>query len=75
MRDVYFTVMETTEEEREQLKENLFWNGMDFFEETLDDEDYNVLENIESSEDIPDYLVEKCFEGIYFVDEDFWCNC
>ena len=74
MRDVYFSVKETTEEEREQLKEKIFWDDFDEYEEVLDEEDYKALD-VECPEDIPDYIVEKIFEYVTFVDEDFWCNC
>lgn len=74
MRDVYFSVKETTEEEREQLKEKIFWDDVDEYEDILDEADYKAID-VEYPEDIPDYIVEKVFADITFVDEDFWCNC
>lgn len=74
MRDVYFSVMETTEEEREQLKEKIFWDDVDEYEDILDEADYKAID-VEYPEEIPDYIVEKVFADIAFVDEDFWCNC
>jgi hypothetical protein len=74
MRDTYFSVMETTEEEKAELKEKIFWSDVDEYDEILDEEDYKSLD-VEFSEDIPDYIVEKIFADTMFVDEDFWCNC
>jgi hypothetical protein len=74
MRDVYFSVKETTEEEKEQLKEKIFWDDVDEYEDILDEADYKAID-VEYPEDIPDYIVEKVFADITFVDEDFWCNC
>lgn len=74
MRDTYFSVMETTEEEKAELKEKIFWSDVDEYDEILDEEDYKSLD-VEFSEDIPDYIVEKIFFDTMFVDEDFWCNC
>lgn len=74
MRDVYFSVKETTEEEREQLKEKIFWDDVDEYEDILDEADYKAID-VEYPEEIPDYIVEKVFADITFVDEDFWCNC
>ena len=74
MRDTYFSVMETTEEEKAELKEKIFWSDVDEYDEILDEEDYKSLD-VEFSEDIPDYIVEKIFSYTMFVDEDFWCNC
>lgn len=74
MRDVYFSVKETTEEEKEQLKEKIFWDDVDEYEDILDEADYKAID-VEYPEEIPDYIVEKVFADITFVDEDFWCNC
>ena len=73
-RDAYFGLNECTEEELEQLRNQLFWSDGDDLE-SFSREDMEIIENCEFPEDIPFELLEKAFGMYSFVDEDFWCNC
>ena len=73
MRDTYFGVTELTENEKEELKEKIFWRDVDEYEDILDEKDYKALD-VEFPEEIPDYIIELIFGDTIFVDEDFWCN-
>lgn len=73
MRDAYFGVTELTENEKEELKEKIFWRDVDEYEDILNEEDYKALD-VEFPEEIPDYIIELIFGDTIFVDEDFWCN-
>lgn len=73
MRDAYFGVTELTENEKEELKEKIFWRDVDEYEDILDEKDYKALD-VEFPEEIPDYIIELIFGDTVFVDEDFWCN-
>lgn len=73
MRDTYFGVAELTENEKEELKEKIFWRDVDEYEDILDEKDYKALD-VEFPEEIPDYIIELIFGDTIFVDEDFWCN-
>ena len=73
MRDAYFGVTELTENEKEELKEKIFWRDVDEYEDILDEKDYKALD-VEFPEEIPDYIIELIFGDTIFVDEDFWCN-
>jgi hypothetical protein len=62
-------VLELRQEELEELKENYFY-------QLIDSGDLEEVGNgkINDSTDIPLDNVKIHYEGIYFVDEDFWCN-
>lgn len=57
------TVHELTENELEELRDNYFAQLTDLGEEEF-----------ESSEDIPMTNVIAHYEGVMFVEEDFFCN-
>jgi hypothetical protein len=62
---MYRTVYDLTREELDELKDALFWS---------DETDEEILEGIDYSWQIPDEAVLRHFDGISFVDEDFFCN-
>ena len=61
---MYKTVYDLTKEEMNELKESLFW------EEGSDE----ILDGINFPWEIPDSLIYSHYDGIVFVDEDFFCN-
>lgn len=74
MRDVYFSINECTEEELEQLREELFFNTEDN-EDILSNKEVDFINNLSYADEIPFWLLEKVYGHISFVEEDFWCNC
>ncbi len=60
------TVHKLNKNEIEELKSNYFYE--------LLDTDPNKLEGIEFSEDIPTEDIIAHYEGINFVEDDFFCN-
>ena len=66
------TVKELNQEEKLQLKENLVY-GADYLP-PITKEQQKIIDEAFSSDDISDELVEKIYEGINFVKEDFFCN-
>lgn len=73
MRDTYFSLNECTEDEILELKDILFWSDGDRLE-AFSREDIEIIENCNSSDEIPFELIEKAFGMYDFVDEDFFCN-
>lgn len=73
MRDCYFSINECTENELEQLREELFYNIEDN-EDILSDKEVDFINNLSYADEIPFWLLEKVYGHISFVDEDFWCN-
>ena len=67
MKDVYKNVYELSREQIEQLKFAYFYQ--------LLETDPEVLEGIDNFLGIPDDVIYKHYEGISFVDEDFFCIC
>lgn len=61
---MYHTVYELTVNEFEELRESYFWQ----LQET-DDADH-----FDSPDDIPDDVIFDHYDGISFVEEDFFCN-
>lgn len=58
-------VRDLTREQLQELKDSYFWQ-----EETQD-----ILgDDITSPEEIPDDVIFHHYEGISFVDDDFWCT-
>lgn len=75
MRDTYFTVHDLTEKEKEELKATLYWaEDDDPYKSELDKKTRDLVDRAKCAEEIPDWVLEKAFGDISFVDEDFWCN-
>ena len=75
MRDTYFNIKECTNEELEQLKYSVFYDiEEDYMKEFLTDKQIETLNNCEYPEDIPFEILEAIYDGIDFVEDDFWCN-
>lgn len=68
------TVRELNKAQLEELKNNLFWNldGEQFVD--LTDEEMSSVLNATHPNEIPDELVFKNYDGIHFVEEDFFCG-
>jgi len=62
-KETYRSVSELNQEEFEELRAAYFCS--------LQDSGSNKYE---SAEEIPDSEVKENYEGISFVEEDFWCN-
>jgi hypothetical protein len=68
------TVYELNRAQLDELKNNLYWN--------LDGEQYGNLTDTEKAlilnatypDEIPDELVWKNYDGIHFVEDDFFCG-
>ena len=69
------TVHELTKSQLDELKNNLFWNldGEQHYGDLTDEEKILIL-NASHPNDIPDELVFKNYDGIHFVEEDFFCG-
>lgn len=63
---MYRTVYELTDEEIEELKQWYYWQLVDAGE----DEELGI----DSSDGIPDELIYEHYDGISFVEDDFFCN-
>lgn len=63
---MYRTVYELTDEEIEELKETYYYQLVD----TGEDEELGI----DSSDGIPDELIYEHYDGISFVEDDFFCN-
>lgn len=59
-------VSELNQEQLEELRESYF--------QQLLETDSDVLEGIDSSEQIPMSNIIAHYEGIYFVEDDFFCT-
>lgn len=59
-------VTELRPEELEELRESYYHQLLEYDEE--------VLGNIDNAEDIDMSNVIAHYEGVYFVEEDFFCN-
>ena len=65
----YKTVYDLTDNEFEELKQTYFWQLID------DDPDgEEVLGDITSWEELPDDVIREHYDGICFVEDDFFCN-
>ena len=62
---MYRTVYDLTAEELDELRSNMFWS---------DDMDEDILGDIDCYSDIPDSAVFAHYDGISFVEDDFFCN-
>ncbi len=65
-------VTELNNEQILELKNNIFWNRIDY--EKINDREEDILDGISCPEDIPDDVVFKKYDGITFTDDDFFCN-
>ena len=68
------TVRELTRAQLDELKNNLYWNldGEQYGD--LTEEEKNLILDASHPSDIPDELVFKNYDGIYFVEDDFFCR-
>lgn len=62
------TVYDLTREELNELKDSYFWSDDPDVQEILEES------GIDYSWQIPDDVIFHNYEGIAFVEEDFWCN-
>ena len=60
------TVYELNKDEFEELRCSYF--------EQLKESEPDILEDIQSCEQIPDDVINEHYSGITFVDDDFFCN-
>lgn len=69
------TVHELTRAQLDELKNNLYWNldGEQYCGDLTDEEKKFILDAFNPN-DIPDELVFKNYDGIHFVEEDFFCR-
>lgn len=63
---MYRTVYELTDEEIAELKSNYYFELVDSGED--------VELGIDGSDEIPDDLIYEHYDGISFVEDDFFCN-
>lgn len=61
------SVDELTQEQLEELRDS-------YFHQLIDGGDEEVLDGIESAEGIPMANVKAHYEGVYFVEDDFFCS-
>lgn len=61
------TVQELTQEQLEELREA-------YFHQLVEGGDEEVLNGIDQAEDIPIGNVKAHYEGVHFVDDDFFCS-
>lgn len=68
------TVRELNRKQLDELKNNLFWNltGTEYGDIT--DAEKEFILNASHPNDIPDELVFKNYDGIHFVEDDFFCS-
>ena len=62
---MYRSVYELNEQEIYQLQEEMYYGT---------DEHRPLNEIYDYPEDIPVWKVEERYDGVCFVEEDFWCN-
>ncbi len=62
---MYRTVYDLNRAEIEELKDAYFWS---------DETDEEILGDISAPWEIPDEVIYEHFDGISFVEEDFFCN-
>lgn len=67
-------VRELNRKQLDELKNNLFWNltGTEYGDIT--DVEKEFILNASHPNDIPDELVFKNYDGIHFVEDDFFCG-
>ena len=68
------TVRELNQEQLDELKNNLYWNlDGEQYGDITDEEKKSILEASHPN-DIPNELVFKNYDGIHFVEDDFFCG-
>ena len=68
------TVRELNQEQLDELKNNLYWNlDGEQYGDITDEEKQFILEALNPN-DIPNELVFKNYDGINFVEDDFFCG-
>ena len=68
------TVYELTEEELAELKDSLYWAFANEDSMWYDPNAEKLLAGIEDPNGIPNEMIYEYFDGISFVEEDFFCN-
>lgn len=63
---MYRTVYDLNEEELNELRETYYYQ--------LFECDEDVLEDYDCASDIPNEVIYNHYDGICFVEDDFWCN-
>lgn len=61
------SVDELAQEQLEELRDS-------YFHQLVDGGDEEVLDGIDRAEDIPMDNVKAHYEGVYFVEDDFFCS-
>lgn len=73
---MYRSVYNLTAEELDELRSALFWHdpdGGDWYDD-LSEESKAIVDNAAWPDEIPDRILFETFDGIDFVEEDFFCN-
>lgn len=77
------TVRELNEEQFNELKWKVFYEWEVAYEDdevfiafckSLSEEELQTMNNAQSGDDVPDSIVLRLYDGVYFVEEDFWCS-
>lgn len=71
------TVKDLSREELDELKETYFWQLQDDDDEVLwaiNNSDEKDIEGINDPSEIPDSVIINHYDGITFVEDDFFCN-
>ena len=66
------TVRQLNYDELLQLKCDLWYETDNL--PSMTEEEYKICINAGCPDDIPNELVYKLYDGINFVEDDFWCN-
>ena len=66
---MYMTVYDLNREQLDELKQTYFSQLID----TGDGDE--ILGDVTCSENIPDEVIFNHYDGIMFVEEDFFCSC
>lgn len=68
------TVYELNRTQLDELKNNLYWNFDGEQYGSITDTEKELILNATYPDEIPDELVLKNYEGIHFVEDDFFCG-
>lgn len=63
---MYKSVFDLSPAEMEELKQSYFYQ--------LQDENPEILQGITEAEQIPDDIIQEHYNGVAFVNDDFFCN-
>lgn len=66
------TIYELTQDEKEELKSNLFWGASEA--DKLDEHEKKTLDRAKTCSDIPDAIIFHAYSGYEFSKDDFFCN-